>query len=55
MVSTLETGYLSDQSGTFNPKTTAPDRPVPSADEIAAELEDYLSLKRRQNRDESDS
>ena len=55
MVSTLETGYMSDQSGTFSPKLSSPDRAVPSADEIAAELEDYLILKRKQtNEDTSD-
>jgi hypothetical protein len=52
MVSTLENGYLSDQSGTFSPKLSSPERVVPSADEIAAELEDYLSLKRKQTKED---
>ncbi len=52
MVSTLETGYMNDQSGTFNPKLSSPERAVPSADEIAAELEDYLSLKRKQTNED---
>jgi hypothetical protein len=54
MVSTLETGYNSDQSGTFNPRISRVEREVPSADEIAAELEDYLSLKRKHSNEESD-
>ncbi|MFM6977482.1 MAG: proteasome assembly chaperone family protein [Micrococcales bacterium] len=53
LVSNLETGYNTDQSGTFNPKLSRPERSVPSADEIAAELEDYLSLKRKQSTEDS--
>jgi hypothetical protein len=55
MVSTLETGYNNDQSGTFSPKIQRPETNVPSADEIAAELEDYLSLKRKQSNEEPTS
>lgn len=53
LVSNLESGYNADQSGTFNPKLSRPERAVPSADEIAAELEDYLSLKRKQSNEDS--
>jgi hypothetical protein len=52
MVSTLETGYNTDQTGTFTPKISRPETIVPSADEIAAELEDYLSLKRKQSNED---
>lgn len=52
LVANLENGYNSDQSGTFSPKVSLQDRAVPSADEIAAELEDYLSLKRKQSNED---
>ena len=52
LVGNLETGYNTDQSGTFNPKLSRPESAVPSADEIAAELEDYLSLKRKQSNED---
>jgi hypothetical protein len=53
LVANLETGYNTDQSGTFSPKQAQSGLSVPSADEIAAELEDYLSLKRKQSNEES--
>ena len=52
LVSNLEAGYSSDESMNFKPKHTRADRPVPTADEIAAELEDYLSLKRKQSNED---
>lgn len=52
LVSTLEVGYNSDH--TFGAKIATPEPKVPSADEIAAELEDYLSLKRKQGTEDSD-
>lgn len=54
LVANLETGYNSDSSGTFNPKLSRPEREVPSADQIAAELEEYLSLKRKQSNEDND-
>ena len=52
LVSNLEAGYSSDESMNFKPKHARADRPVPSADEIAAELEGYLSLKRKQSNED---
>ena len=49
MVQTLEQSFANDDGASRGPRITTPKTEVPSADEIAAELEDYLSLKRKQS------
>lgn len=49
LVSSLEDGFSSDESNTRGPRIRAPKTEVPSAEQIAAELEDYLSLRRKQS------
>lgn len=48
LVQGLEQSFASEDSNR-GPRIAAPKVEVPSADEIAAELEDYLSLKRKQS------
>jgi hypothetical protein len=49
MVQTLEQSFANDDGPSRGPRVTTPKTEVPSADEIAAELEDYLWLKRKQS------
>jgi predicted ATP-grasp superfamily ATP-dependent carboligase len=52
MVANLEQGYLSERSTPGRPNVSKPETPMPTADEIAAELEDYLASRRRNQSDE---
>jgi hypothetical protein len=47
MISNLEQGYLNDKTGPNQAPIRTPDKKVPNADEIAAELEDYLASRRK--------
>lgn len=47
LVQSLEQGYMSDKSGPGRTPIRKPSSQIPSAEEIAAELEDYLSTRRR--------
>ena len=49
LVASLENGFSSDESNSRGPRIQAPKTEVPSAEEIASELEDYLSLRRKQS------
>ena len=49
LVSSLENGFSSDESNSRGPRIRSPKNEVPSADQIASELEDYLSLRRKQS------
>lgn len=53
MISTLEQSFANEDSSVRGPRISSPKQEVPSADEIAAELEDYLSLKRKQSNEDS--
>ena len=48
LVSSLEDGFSSDDSNSRGPRIQSPKTELPSADQIASELEDYLSLRRKQ-------
>jgi hypothetical protein len=48
LVSSLEDGFSSDESSARGPRIQSPKTELPSADQIASELEDYLSLRRKQ-------
>jgi len=48
LVSNLEDGFSSDESSARGPRIQSPKTELPSADQIASELEDYLSLRRKQ-------
>lgn len=52
MVNQLEAGYLSESSGPIRAPMSKPKQQMPSADEIANELEDYLASRRRNKTDE---
>ncbi|MEY4366675.1 MAG: hypothetical protein RLZ28_90 [Actinomycetota bacterium] len=52
MVANLEQGYQSERSTPGRPNVSKPETPMPTADEIAAELEDYLASMRRNQSDE---
>lgn len=51
MVSQLEQGYQSQDGNPNRPQFNRPEPKVPTADEIAAELEDYLASKSRNDTD----
>ena len=48
LVSSLEDGFSSDESSARGPRIQSPKTELPSADQIASELEDYLSLRQKQ-------
>ena len=48
LVSSLEDGFSSEDSNSRGPRIQSPKTELPSADQIASELEDYLSLRRKQ-------
>jgi hypothetical protein len=47
MIANLEQGYLNEKTGPNQAPIRKPDSKVPNADEIAAELEDYLASRRK--------
>jgi hypothetical protein len=53
MISNLEQGYLNEKSGPNQAPIRKPDSKVPNADEIAAELEDYLASRRKNSPEDS--
>ena len=53
MISSLEQGYLNEKSGPNQAPIRKPDSKVPNADEIAAELEDYLASRRKNSAEDS--
>jgi hypothetical protein len=55
VVASLEQGYQAADPQPGRPQMNRPTPQVPSADEIAAELEDYLASRRRNDADESGS
>jgi hypothetical protein len=54
MISKLEADYASDDSGPIRTPISTPSQDVPTADQIANELEDYLASRRRNKADEED-
>lgn len=54
MVAGLEQGYQTGKNSTFGARVSTPEQTVPSAEQIAAELEDFLA-NRSQNNPERDS
>ena len=53
VISSLEQGYLAGEAGPGRPQISKPQQRVPSADEIAAELEDYLASRFRNEAESS--
>ncbi len=52
LVNNLEQGYKSDRATNFGVQITSPKPEEPNAEDIAAELEDYLANRQRNNPDE---
>jgi len=52
LVTNLEQGYRSERAATFGAQITQPRSEEPNAEEIAAELEDYLANRLRNRNDE---
>jgi hypothetical protein len=52
MVANLEQGYQSGKGTTFGARMTPREQSVPDADQIAAELEDFLATRRQNNLDD---
>lgn len=52
LVANLEQGYKSERSTTFGAQIVSPKREEPNAEDLAAELEDYLANRQRNNPDE---
>lgn len=53
LVANLEQGYKSDRATSFGVQISAPKAAEPNADVIAAELEDYLANRQRNNPDDN--
>lgn len=53
MISNLEQGYLNEKTGPNQAPIRKPNNKVPNADEIAAELEDYLASRRKNAAEDS--
>ena len=53
MIAHLEQGYLNERNGPNQAPIRKPDSKVPNADEIAAELEDYLASRRKNSAEDS--
>jgi hypothetical protein len=53
MIGNLEQGYLNEKSGPNQSPIRKPDNKLPNADEIAAELEDYLASRRKNSAEDS--
>ena len=51
VIASLEQGYSAGEAGPGRPQISKPQQKVPSADEIAAELEDYLASRSRNDAD----
>lgn len=54
LVSNLEQGYQSERATTFGAQIVTPRQEEPNAEEIAAELEDYLANRQRNNSEDSE-
>jgi hypothetical protein len=54
MISKLEADYADESSGPIRTPISSPTQGVPTADQIANELEDYLASRRRNRADEED-
>lgn len=54
MIAKLEKDYASEDQGPIRSPIRQPDHSIPSADEIANELEDYLASRRRNRADEEE-
>lgn len=54
LVSNLEQGYQSQRAETFGAVVTPPKKAEPDVEELAAELEDYLANRRRNNPEDSE-
>lgn len=54
MVAKLESDYANDDMGPIRAPITKPESTIPSADQIANELEDYLASRRRNRADEEE-
>jgi hypothetical protein len=55
MITTLEQGYQNEVSGPSRAPIRKPVVKLPSAEEIAAELESYLASRQRNKPDDSES
>jgi predicted ATP-grasp superfamily ATP-dependent carboligase len=51
VVASLEQGYQNERSGPGRSPVSKKEQPIPSADEIAAELEDYLTTRNKNHAD----
>ena len=52
LVENLEQGYKSDRATSFGVQISSPKAQEPNAEDIAAELEDYLANRQRNNSDD---
>jgi hypothetical protein len=53
LVANLEQGYKSERATSFGVQIVSPKPEEPNAEDIAAELEDYLANRQRNNPDEA--
>ena len=55
MVESLEQGYKSERFGPIKTPIKQPEQNLPSADDLASDIEDYLAARRRNQAEESDN
>ena len=55
MVESLEQGYKSERFGPIKTPMTPSEQPLPTAEDIASDIEDYLAARRRNNAEEADN
>lgn len=55
MVESLEQGYKSERFGPIKTPMTPSEHPLPTAEDIASDIEDYLAARRRNNAEEADN
>jgi hypothetical protein len=53
MIANLEQGYLNEKTGPNQAPIRTPISKLPNADEIAAELEDYLASRRKNSAEDT--
>ena len=55
MVESLEQGYKSERFGPIKTPITQAEQPIPTADDLASDIEDYLAARRKNNPEDQEN
>ncbi|MEY4079038.1 MAG: hypothetical protein RIS80_807 [Actinomycetota bacterium] len=55
MVESLEQGYKSERFGPIKTPITQAEQPIPTADDLASDIEDYLAARRKNNAEDQEN